>query len=209
MAIQITIRDVPEKVRDELAARAALQGKSMQEYLRAELERLAERPSIDAWLEQVRKRKRASQTRVSPRPDTQTTRRRPTLSAVVDASVLVAALIDSDPHGEWAEGVLAAGSLHAPELARVEATNILRRLERAKEITTAEANGAYEDLMQLNLELFAFHPFADRVWELRHNVTSYDAWYVAIAEALRLPLATLDTRLAKAKGPNCDFLTPG
>jgi plasmid stability protein len=65
MAIQITIRDVSEKVRDELAARAALQGKSMQEYLRAELERLASRPSVDAWLEQVRKRKRASQTRVS------------------------------------------------------------------------------------------------------------------------------------------------
>ena len=65
MSIQITIRDVSEKVRDELAARAALQGKSMQEYLRAELERLASRPSVDAWLEQVRKRKRASQTRVS------------------------------------------------------------------------------------------------------------------------------------------------
>lgn len=65
MSIQITIRDVPEKVRDELAARAALQGKSMQEYLRAELERLASRPSVHAWLEQVRKRKRASRTRVS------------------------------------------------------------------------------------------------------------------------------------------------
>lgn len=65
MSIQITIRDVSEKVRDELAARAALQGKSMQEYLRAELERLAARPSIETWLEQVRKRKRASQTRVS------------------------------------------------------------------------------------------------------------------------------------------------
>jgi antitoxin FitA len=65
MAIQITIRDVPEKVRDELAARAALQGKSMQEYLRAELERMAARPSVDAWLERVRKRKRASQTRIS------------------------------------------------------------------------------------------------------------------------------------------------
>jgi antitoxin FitA len=65
MPIQITIRDVPEKVRDELAARAALQGKSMQEFLRAELERLAARPSVDAWLQQVRKRKRAAQTRVS------------------------------------------------------------------------------------------------------------------------------------------------
>lgn len=65
MAVQITIRDVPEKVRDELAARAALQGKSMQEYLRMELERMAARPSVEAWLGQVRKRKRASQTRVS------------------------------------------------------------------------------------------------------------------------------------------------
>jgi plasmid stability protein len=67
MPIQITIRGVPEKVRDELAARAALQGKSMQEFLRAELERLAARPSVDAWLQQVRKRKRATQTRVSSR----------------------------------------------------------------------------------------------------------------------------------------------
>jgi len=65
MSIQITIRDVPEKVRDELAARAALQGRSMQEFLRAELERLAARPSVEAWLQQVRKRKRAGETRVS------------------------------------------------------------------------------------------------------------------------------------------------
>lgn len=65
MTVQITIRDVPEKVRDELAGRAALQGKSMQEYLRAELERLAARPTPEAWLAQVRRRKRASKTRVS------------------------------------------------------------------------------------------------------------------------------------------------
>jgi hypothetical protein len=65
VTIQINIRDVPEKVRDELAAHAALQGKSMQEFLRAELERLAARPSLDAWLQQVRRRKRAGQTRVS------------------------------------------------------------------------------------------------------------------------------------------------
>jgi plasmid stability protein len=65
MAVQINIRDVPESVRDELAARAALQGKSMQEFLRAELERMTSRPSIDAWLQQVRARKRATQSRVS------------------------------------------------------------------------------------------------------------------------------------------------
>lgn len=130
------------------------------------------------------------------------------MSAVVDASVLVAALVDSGPHGEWAERILGAGALHAPELVRVETANLLRRLERAKDISTPEANAAYEDLMQLNLELFAFDPFADRVWELRHTITSYDAWYVAIAEAFKLPLATLDERLSKAKGPACDFLTP-
>jgi plasmid stability protein len=65
MAVQISIRDIPEKVRDELAVRAALEGKSMQEFLRAALERLASRPSIDTWLQQVRKRKGAAQTRVS------------------------------------------------------------------------------------------------------------------------------------------------
>jgi hypothetical protein len=65
MSVQITIRDVPEKVRDELAARAALQGKSMQEFLHAELRRMAMRPSIDGWLQRVRKRKRATQTQVS------------------------------------------------------------------------------------------------------------------------------------------------
>lgn len=130
------------------------------------------------------------------------------MSVVVDASVLVAALLDSGPRGVWAEEILAAGSLHAPELVRAETTNILRILERAREISSLEANAAFEDLGQLSVELFAFDPFADRIWELRHNVTSYDAWYVALAEALNLPLATLDERLSKTKGPACDFLIP-
>ena len=65
MSVQITIRDVPEKVRDELAARAAAQGRSMQEFLRAALERLASRPTVDAWLQQVRRRKRATLSRIT------------------------------------------------------------------------------------------------------------------------------------------------
>jgi len=130
------------------------------------------------------------------------------LSVVVDSSVLVAALVDAGPSGIWAEEVLSRGSLHAPELAKVEATNILRRLELAKQLTTAEANAACEDLIQLDLELFSFEPFAERIWELRHAATSYDAWYVAVAEALSLPLATLDGRLSRAKGVACKFLTP-
>lgn len=122
--------------------------------------------------------------------------------------MLVAALVDAGPRGTWAEQVLAAGALHAPELVRVETTNILRRLERAKQITSVEANAAFEDLTQLSIDLSPFDPFADRIWELRHNLTSYDAWYVAVAETLELPLATLDERLVKASGPTCSFLTP-
>jgi predicted nucleic acid-binding protein len=123
--------------------------------------------------------------------------------------VLVAALVDTGPQGAWAETVLAGGSLYAPELLLAEATNVFRRLERAKLITTAEANAARNDLMQLDIDLSPFEPFADRIWELRHNVTSYDAWYVALAEALKLPLATLDEPLSKSNGVTCEFLTPG
>jgi predicted nucleic acid-binding protein len=129
------------------------------------------------------------------------------LSIVVDSSVLVAALVDTGPNGVWGEEILSRGSLHAPELSRVEATNVLRRLELAKKLTTAEANAAHEDLMLLDIELYSFEPFADRIWELRHAATSYDAWYVALAEALKLPLATLDGRLSRTAGLACKFLT--
>ena len=66
MSVQITIRNVPEEVRDVLAVRAALQRQSMQEFLRGELERIASRPTVDAWLEEVRARKEATGTRIPP-----------------------------------------------------------------------------------------------------------------------------------------------
>jgi antitoxin FitA len=65
MGVQITIRNVPLEVRDELAARAARDRKSMQEYLREELERLAARPTLHAWLEKVRERKHTAGARIS------------------------------------------------------------------------------------------------------------------------------------------------
>ena len=130
------------------------------------------------------------------------------MSVVVDSSVVIAALIDTGPDGVWAEEVIDDQLLYAPELVRVEVVNVLRRLERAEQITTAEANGAQEDLTQLEVEQFPFEPFSDRIWELRHTVTAYDAWYVAVAEELGYPLATLDRRLARTAGPKCKFLTP-
>ncbi len=131
------------------------------------------------------------------------------MSVVVNSSMLVAALVDAGPDGNGAEEILSRGALHAPDLARVETVNILRRLQLARRITASEASTAFDDLMQLAVELYPFDPFADRVWAVRHTMTCYDAWYVALAEALQLPLATLDKRLGSARGVMCTFLTPG
>lgn len=130
------------------------------------------------------------------------------MNTVADSSVLVAALIEAGPNGTWAEEILANGALYAPELVQAEATNILRRLEGAKLISTPEANAAQHDLMRLAIELLPFEPFAERIWALRHNMTSHDAWYVAIAEALALPLATLDRALSRSTAIACVVYTP-
>ena len=127
---------------------------------------------------------------------------------VVDASVLVAFLVDSGEEGTWAESIVADNSLLGPELVMVEASNILRRLEHAEEISRDEANDGHGDLLQLDLELFPFAPYAERVWALRHNLTSYDAWYVALAETVPCPFVTLDRRVSRANGPACEVLTP-
>ena len=130
------------------------------------------------------------------------------MTVVVDASVLVAAASDASEVGSWAESMLVQGDVVAPHLILVEATNILRRLEMAERLTRLEAASAHKDLIDLDMILFPFEPFAERVWQLRRNLTSYDAWYVALAEALSVPLATLDRRLARASGPQCDFSLP-
>ena len=130
------------------------------------------------------------------------------MTAVIDSSLAVAALLDSGREGTWAESVLAGESLASPELVLVEATNILRRLERAGHISRLEATSSHRALLRLDLTLFPFAPFAERVWALRNSLTSYDAWYVALAEALGCPLATLDRKLSRAGGPKCEILVP-
>jgi len=127
---------------------------------------------------------------------------------VVDASVLVAALVDHGANGKWSEEVIAAGFVVAPHLAVVESLNILRRLELAEQLTTLEAASAQRDLHELEIELLPVRPFEERIWQLRQNLTCYDAWYVAVAESLDLPLATLDKRLARASGPRCEIRLP-
>ena len=130
------------------------------------------------------------------------------MTVVVDASVLVSALVDSSRDAAWAEAAVTNDFLAGPELALAEASNILRRLERAGVISQLEATSAHRDLLQIDLELFPFPPFAERVWALRSNLTSYDAWYVALAEALDCPLVTQDRRLSRATGPRCRIVVP-
>ena len=130
------------------------------------------------------------------------------MRAVIDASALVAGLFATDPTGVWAESKVAELDLAGPELVLVESTNILRRLEHSGLISRLEATTALRDLVQIEIELFPFRPFADRVWSLRDNVTSYDAWYVAVAEHLGCPLLTIDRRLGNATGPACEVVLP-
>ena len=63
-------------------------------------------------------------------------------------------------------------------------------------------------MMLLPVSLFPFEPFAEQVWTLRDKLSSYEAWYVAVAESLPVPLATLDRRLINSPGPTCEFLSP-
>lgn len=130
------------------------------------------------------------------------------MTTVIDASALVAALVDQGPDGQWASATLAADRIAAPELLLAEASNTLRQLERRSVLATFEAASAHQAMLDLDVELFPFEPFAMRVWELRHNLTVYDAWYVAVAEMVDGQLATLDRRMARADGPRCEIVVP-
>lgn len=81
-------------------------------------------------------------------------------------------------------------------------------MELSGGITRLESTYAHSDLLDLGIELYPFRPFAERVWELRSNLTAYDAWYVALAEVLDWPLLTLDRRLSRATGPRCEIIVP-
>ena len=131
------------------------------------------------------------------------------MTLVADASVVVAALVDSGPQGVWAERMLAGDDTAAPHFMPVEVAILLRRAVLAGKIGDDTAALAHADLVALPVELFPYAPLSGRVWELRRSVTAYDAWYVALAEALGARLATLDVKLSRATGPRCRFALPG
>jgi predicted nucleic acid-binding protein len=118
---------------------------------------------------------------------------------VVDASVLVNALLINGP----ARARLAAANLQAPELIDAELLSVLRRLVLANQLPEQLALQALATAQQLGLRRHASRHLWSRAWELRTNLTAYDALYVALAEQLEAPLLTADSRAAQAPGLRC------
>jgi predicted nucleic acid-binding protein len=128
---------------------------------------------------------------------------------IVDSSVLVAALLVDREFGAWSAAAIAGFDVGAPSIAAFESANIIRRHAAAGLIDERVASLAHRTLALLNVEYWPYDGVAARCWELRHNLTIYDAAFVAMAEATHSPLYTLDQRLASATGPHCEFITPG
>jgi predicted nucleic acid-binding protein len=127
---------------------------------------------------------------------------------VCDASALVALLLDAGPDGRWATHELSDADLAAPSLIAYETANIIRRHERAARISSDQAAQAHTDLLDLPIEHWPYELLAPRAWQLRHNLSSYDASYVALAELTSTTLVTIDRRLAATPGLRCPVRTP-
>lgn len=122
---------------------------------------------------------------------------------VVDASVLVVALADDGGDGDAARARLRNEPLAAPELIDLEVGSVLRRQLAAGAIDERRARLAISDLVEIPMMRAPHRPLLPRCWELRDNLTIYDAAYVALAEELEWLLLTADARLAQAVGPRC------
>ena len=123
--------------------------------------------------------------------------------AVIDASVVVAALVDAE-HASWAAAQMfpggPGGGLWVPHLIDAEVGHALRREVAADRLAEDLAAEALLDFAQMPFRRIDHIGLLHRAWELRHNVSFYDGLYVALAEILDLPLVTLDRRLARAVG---------
>lgn len=131
---------------------------------------------------------------------------------VVDACVLANVVGDDGQTGVAARSLLAAaGEASVPDLADVETVSVLRKRWVAGTLTARRFRAAVDDLLALPIVRYPTGPLMSRAYELRANVTAYDACYVAVAEALGCALVTGDGKLARASGPRCriEVLTLG
>lgn len=118
---------------------------------------------------------------------------------VVDASALAEYLLGTPAAEQVADRLTeyAPGGLHVPHLAIVETTAVVRGWERSGQVPPRRAEAALADLSDFPALRWAADPLLPRIWDLRANLTAYDATYVALAEALATPLLTADRRLAR------------
>ena len=128
---------------------------------------------------------------------------------IVDASALLPYLADDDDHGRLAREAVGDREISAPALVDLELLWSLRRQVSRGTMSERRAAEAISDLRLLDLERMPHEPLLERVWQLRQNLTPYDAAYVALAERLGQPLLTCDERLVNSSGPNCEFLLLG
>lgn len=120
---------------------------------------------------------------------------------VVDASVLIEVLLRTTAASALEERLFAPGeTLHAPHLVDIEVTQVIRRYAASGEIDGTRGDMAITDLLDFPLRRYPHDVLLRRVFALRHNLSAYDAAYVALAEALDAPLLTRDRRLAGAAG---------
>jgi predicted nucleic acid-binding protein len=120
---------------------------------------------------------------------------------VVDASALIEVLLGTAAASRLAGRLFADGeTLHAPHLLDVEVAQVLRRYALAGALDAERGKQALEDLADFPIARYPHQPFLSRIWDLRHNVTAYDAAYLALAEVLPAPLVTRDAKLAAAAG---------
>ncbi|WP_441580841.1 type II toxin-antitoxin system VapC family toxin [Corynebacterium variabile] len=122
---------------------------------------------------------------------------------VVDAGVLVSALLDDHADGDLARTRLRGEALHAPELIYPEVLSVIRRQVRSGKVDAQRAVLAVDDLAAVPLRVASHRSLIPRVWDLPDNLSSYDALYIALAETLDCPLLTIDTRMAHAPGIRC------
>ncbi len=122
---------------------------------------------------------------------------------VADAGVILEAVVFIGALGPLARRRQTRQRVHAPELVDLEVASALRRLVRRGSLTAEQATYALSDLRRARITRHSHRPFLPRIWELRDNVSAYDAAYVAIAERADATLLTLDRRLAQAHGPRC------